>query len=56
LPTTDALFAQEVEQKMSNLLAGFSAPHSFLDRTKHCTEAQPEAAEFSPGASKAACS
>jgi hypothetical protein len=24
LPTTDALFAQEVEQKMSNLLAGFS--------------------------------
>jgi hypothetical protein len=26
LPTTDALFAQEVEQKMSNLLAGFLAP------------------------------
>jgi glutathione S-transferase len=25
LPTTDALFAQEVEQKVSNLLAGFSS-------------------------------
>src|SRR5580704_7903819 len=33
LPTTDALFAQEVEQKMSNLLAGFGAVQSFLDRT-----------------------
>jgi hypothetical protein len=52
MPTTDALFAQEVERKMSNLLAGFSVPQSFLDRTKHCTEAQLEAAEFSPGASK----
>jgi hypothetical protein len=29
LPTTDALFAQEVEQKMSNLLAGFLAPILF---------------------------
>jgi hypothetical protein len=37
---------------VSNLLAGFSAAQSFLDRTKHCTEAQLEAAEFAPGASK----
>jgi hypothetical protein len=37
---------------MSNLLAGLSAAKSFLDRTQHCTEAQPEAAEFAPGASK----
>ena len=29
LPTTDALFAQEVEQKMSNLLAGFGAAGGF---------------------------
>ena len=36
LPTTDALFAQEVEQKMSNLLAGLSTAKSFLDRTQHC--------------------
>jgi hypothetical protein len=48
LPTTDALFAHEVEQKMSNLLAGFSAAKSFLDRTQHCTEAQLEAADFAP--------
>ena len=47
LPTTDALSAQEVEQKMSNLLAGFSAAQSFLDRTKHCTETQLAAAETS---------
>jgi hypothetical protein len=33
--TTDALFAQEVERKVSNLLAGLSAAQSFLDRTKH---------------------
>jgi len=52
LPTTDALFAHEVEQKISNLLAGLSAAKSFLDRTQHCTEAQLEAAEFAPGASK----
>jgi hypothetical protein len=52
LPTTDALFAHEVEQKMSKLLAGFGAVQSFLDRTQHCTEAQLEAAEFAPGASK----
>jgi hypothetical protein len=52
VPTTDALFAHEVEQKVSNLLAGFSAAQSFLDRTQHCTEAQLEAAEFAPGASK----
>ena len=52
LPTTDALFAQEVEQKMSNLLAGFGAVQSFLDRTKHRTAAQLEAAESTPGASK----
>jgi hypothetical protein len=44
LPTTDALFAQEVEQKVSNLLAGLPL--------KHCTEVQLEAAEPSPGASK----
>jgi hypothetical protein len=37
---------------MSNFLAGLSAAKSFLDRTQHCTEAQPEAAEFAPGASK----
>jgi hypothetical protein len=36
---------------VSNLLAGFSAAQSFLDRTKHCAEAQLEAAEFSSGAS-----
>jgi hypothetical protein len=52
LPTTDALFAHEVEQKMSNLLAGLSAAKSSLDRTHHCTEAQLEAAQFAPGASK----
>jgi hypothetical protein len=52
LPTTDALFAQEVEQKMSNLLAGFRAAQSFLDRIRHCTEAQLAAAETSPGTSK----
>jgi hypothetical protein len=52
LPTTDALFAQEVERKVSNLLAGLSAAKSFLDRTQHCPEAQLEAAEFAPGASK----
>ena len=52
LPTTDALFAHEVEQKVSNLLAGFGAAHSFLDRTKHFTAAQLEAAELSPRASK----
>src|SRR6266699_6786717 len=52
LPTTDALFAHEVEQKMSNLLAGFSAAQSFLDRTQPCTEAQLEAADFSPCISK----
>jgi hypothetical protein len=52
LPTTDALFAQEVEQKVSNLLAGLSAAKSFLDRTQHGTEAQLEAAESSPRASK----
>jgi hypothetical protein len=44
LPTTDALFAQEVEQKVSNLLAGLPL--------KHCTAAQLEAAESSPGTSK----
>src|SRR5580692_10535967 len=48
LPTTDALFAQEVEQKMSNLLAGFGAVQSFLDRTKHRTATQLAAAETSP--------
>src|ERR1700726_1681525 len=48
LPTTDALFAQEVEQKMSNLLAGLSAVQSFLDRTKHRTATQLAAAESSP--------
>ena len=37
---------------MSNLLAALSAAQSFLDRTQHCTEAQLEAAEFAPGASK----
>src|ERR1700674_5385384 len=47
-----AQFAQEVEQKMSNLLAGFGAARSFLDRSKHCTETQLAAAESSPGASK----
>jgi hypothetical protein len=52
LPTTDALFAQEVEQKMSNLLAGFGAVQSFLDRTKHRTATQLAAAETSPGTSK----
>jgi hypothetical protein len=52
LPTTDALFAHEVEQKVSNLPAGLSAAKSFLDRTQHCTAAQLEAAEFAPGASK----
>src|SRR5580693_5919628 len=52
LPTTDALFAQEVEQKMSNLLAGFGAVQSFLDRTKHRTATQLAAAESSPGTSK----
>jgi hypothetical protein len=51
LPTTDALFAHEVEQKMSHLLAGLSAAKSFLDRT-HGTAAQLAAAESSPGASK----
>jgi hypothetical protein len=54
LPTTDALFAQEVEQKMSNLLAGFGAVQSFLDRTKHRTATQLAAAETSPGTSKIA--
>jgi hypothetical protein len=39
-PTTDALFAQEVEQKVSNLLAGLPL--------KHCTEVQLEAAESTP--------
>jgi hypothetical protein len=34
LPTTDALFAQEVEQKVSNLLAVLPL--------KHCTEVQLE--------------
>src|ERR1700719_4257437 len=52
LPTTDALFAQEVEQKMSNLLARFGAVQSFLDRTKHRTATQLAAAETSPGTSK----
>ena len=52
LPTTDALFAQEVEQKMSNLLAGFGALQSFLDRTKHRTATQLAAPETSPGTSK----
>jgi hypothetical protein len=52
LPTTDALFAQEVEQKVSNLLAGFGAVQSFLDRTKHRTATQLAAAETSPGTSK----
>ena len=52
VPTTDALFAHEVEQKVSNLLAGFNAAQSFLDRTQHCTEVQLEAAESSPGTSK----
>src|SRR6202040_333174 len=52
LPPTDALFAQEVEQKMSNLLAGFGAVQSFLDRTKHRTATQLAAAETSPGTSK----
>jgi len=52
LPTTDALFAHEVEQKMSNLLAGLSAAKSFLDRTKHRTATQLAAAESSPGTSK----
>ena len=52
LPTTDALFAHEVEQKMSNLLAGFGAVQSFLDRTKHRTATQLAAAETSPGTSK----
>jgi hypothetical protein len=37
---------------VSNLLAGFSAAQSFLDRTKHCTDAPLEAAVLSPGASK----
>jgi hypothetical protein len=40
------------KRKVSNLLAGFSAAQSFLDRTKHCAEALLEAAEVSPGASK----
>src|SRR5580704_3679301 len=48
LPTTDALFAQEVEQKMSNLLAGFGAVQSFLDRTKHRTATQPAAVKLLP--------
>src|SRR4029077_16680366 len=52
LPTADALFAQEVEQKMSNLLAVFVAVQSFLDRTKHRTATQLAAAETSPGTSK----
>src|ERR1700730_19447634 len=52
LPTTDALFAQQVEQKMSNLLAGFGAVQSFLDRTKHRTTTQLAAAETSPSTSK----
>jgi hypothetical protein len=37
LPTADALFVQEVEQKVSNRLAGLPL--------KHCTAAQLEAAE-----------
>jgi hypothetical protein len=48
LPTTDALFAQEVEQKMNNLLGCFGAVQSFLDRTKHRTATQLAAAEFLP--------
>jgi hypothetical protein len=40
VPTTDALFAHEVEQKMSKLLAGFGAAKSFLERTKHRTATQ----------------
>jgi hypothetical protein len=52
LPNTDPLFAHEVEQKMSNLLAGFGAVQSFLDRTKHRTGTQLPAAQSSPGTSK----
>jgi hypothetical protein len=54
LPTTDALFAQEVEQKVSNLLAGFSSAQSFLDRPSIAPRCglKFEAAESSPGASK----
>jgi hypothetical protein len=37
---------------MSNLLAGFGAVQSFLDRTKHRTATQLAAAESSPGTSK----
>jgi hypothetical protein len=39
-------------QKVSNLLAGFSATQSFLDRTRHGTGRSLKAAEFSPCASK----
>jgi len=37
---------------MSNLLAGFGAVQSVLDRTKHRTATQLAAAESSPGTSK----
>jgi hypothetical protein len=33
LPTTDALFAQEVEPKVSNAVAPFAPARSFRDRS-----------------------
>jgi hypothetical protein len=46
LATTDALFADNVEGKVSNPLARFGAGRSFLDRTKLAAVLNPDAEEF----------
>ena len=48
LPTTDALFAQEVEQKVSNLLAGLGVAQSFPNPATHAPRRSLKLLNFVP--------